>query len=111
MYTDSLLWLVHSFRPDRGDYDHREWQDEAKQRRQPPPPPPHTADGPGGPPPNDTWYRDDWLEGPGGPPGGYGYRSEVDDRYIRRLRSPSPERPRWTDRHLLYNRQVHFATI
>lgn len=36
----------------------------------------------------------------------YQYHREADDRFITRLRSPSPERPRWTDRDLLYNRSL-----
>ena len=65
----------------------------------------------------DNWYRDDWFNkqeewnrtqpmlddfsnnsryrDP------YRYKNEADDRYITRLRSPSPERPKWTNRDMM----------
>ena len=78
---------------------------------------------------DDNWYRDDWFNrqdqwhegddfGPPQPPPhhhpqlppphqqprSYEYHREMDDRQIHRLRSPSPERPRWTNRDMLsYN--------
>ena len=63
----------------------------------------------------DNWYRDDWFnrqdqwhddEQQQYAPRRqseqrYQYHREMDDRHITRLRSPSPERPRWTNRDML----------
>jgi hypothetical protein len=75
-----------------------------QQQQQPPPPPP-----PGGRPlsTRDNWYRDDWFNKQeqwqvhDTHRDSYRYRNEADDRFITRLRSPSPERPRWTDRDMM----------
>ncbi len=70
---------------------------------------------PNGGPPRDNWYRDDWFnrqeqwqfdrqrqeELQRDKQRGYQYHRETDDRYITRLRSPSPERPRWTNRDMM----------
>ena len=51
-------------------------------------------------PPRDNWYRDDWFSRQDQwqhdtHRDSYQYRREADDRYITRLRSPSPERAHW----------------
>ncbi len=63
-----------------------------------------------------NWYRDDWFNRQDQwqldserrrqrqdqrQQQSYQYHREADDRYITRLRSPSPERPRWTNRDML----------